>query len=242
MLRKFQHDYGNKAFLGQTGTFDGNDVIDIILQQKQCAKFICSKIYSYFVNPVPNGSHIHELTEVFYPNYNIAALLKYLFLQDWFYHDKHMAVKIKSPVDLLASIHRIWPYEFKDDKAYIKIQKLLGQSLLDPPNVAGWPGDKAWIDTNTLMLRLKLPSLVYGINLQHARAFTNPNRKAKHPFSARFTPDYLETHYASFTSEELRTFILAQAVPEALIPEQTTVYNKAGLIVRLMSLPEFQLS
>jgi len=242
VLRRFQHDFGRKVVLGQSGAFDGDDIIDIILQQKQCAKFICSKIYSYFVNPVPNAAHIHELTVVFYQNYDIAELLKYLFLQDWFYDDTNVGVKIKSPADLLANAYRIWPYEFVDDKAYFKIQKLLGQSLLDPPNVAGWPGDKAWIDTNTLLLRLKLPSLIYGVHLQSAEVFTNRGRRRNHPFVANVQRQYLETHYSQRTNRELESFILSHPVSNGLISEATTASVKAQTVVQLMSLPEFQLA
>jgi hypothetical protein len=88
------------------------------------------------------------------------------------------------------------PYELTDETAYVKIQKLLGQSLLDPPNVAGWPGDRAWIDTNTLMIRLKLPSLIYNLRLNDDMSSgmrgirKNPSRPGITPTMSHFiTPN-----------------------------------------------------
>ncbi len=47
---RFLHDNGTKTFLGKTGNFDGDDIIDIILEQKATAKFITKKVYKFFVN------------------------------------------------------------------------------------------------------------------------------------------------------------------------------------------------
>ena len=238
ILRRFQHDNGKKSFLGETGYFEGDDIIDIILSKKQCARFICTKVYSYFVNPDPDETHIEQLTEVFYKDYDISGLMRFLFLQDWFYEPQNRGVKIKSPVDLLASFQRLWPYKFKDDQSFIKVQKLLGQSLLDPPNVAGWPGDRAWIDTNTMMIRLKLPSLIYGMDLTTGKALNGLRFKRRNPIASETDKDYPDRMYSHLDTKALETLVLgphkAASVSTSDIP---------GLhVLRLMSLPEFQLS
>ena len=63
VYRPFQHDNGKKTFLGKTGNFDGDDIIDILLEQKQTAKFISQKIYKYFVNDTPDIEKIEWLAE-----------------------------------------------------------------------------------------------------------------------------------------------------------------------------------
>lgn len=160
VFRKKFHDFDTKTFLGKTGTFDGTDIIDIILEQPQCALFISEKIYKEFVNPTSNQEHIAQMADVFRKNYDISKLMEFVLTSDWFYEDENIGVKIKSPVELLVGIQKVIPYTFTKDRYFQYLQFNLGQKLLYPPNVAGWPGNKQWIDANTIMLRLKLTSTI----------------------------------------------------------------------------------
>jgi hypothetical protein len=83
-----------------------------------------------------------------------------IFTSDWFYDEKNIGVRIKSPIELLAGIQRMLPMKLDNQEALLLIQRFLGQMLFYPPNVAGWPGGKSWIDSSTLMLRLRLPQLI----------------------------------------------------------------------------------
>lgn len=160
VFKKEYHDFGKKTFLGETGAFDGDQIIDIILNQKQCARFISTKIYKFFVNEEVNESHINLMTEIFYQDYNIENLMRYVFSSDWFYNHEHIGSKIKSPVDLLIGINKIVPIRFNDPEELLKLQSVLDQKLLYPPNVAGWKGGKNWINTNSILVRVKLPSML----------------------------------------------------------------------------------
>jgi uncharacterized protein (DUF1800 family) len=161
IFRKGIHDNGNKSFLKRTGNFNGDQVLDILLEQKTTARFIAKKIYTFFVNEEPVEAHINWLAERFYSgNYDISGLMKDVFTSSWFYDAKNIGTRIKSPVELLVGIRRILPVEFKNEEAQLVIQRLLGQLLLYPPNVAGWPGGKNWIDSSSLMFRLRIPQLI----------------------------------------------------------------------------------
>jgi uncharacterized protein (DUF1800 family) len=160
VFKKKHHDFGEKTFLGESGTFNGDQIIDIILNQKQCARFISSKIYKYFVNEKVNESHINLMTEIFYRDYNIENLMRYVFSSDWFYNHEHIGSKIKSPIELLIGINKIVPIRFNDHEELLKVQSVLDQKLLYPPNVAGWKGGKHWINTNSILVRVKLPSML----------------------------------------------------------------------------------
>jgi uncharacterized protein (DUF1800 family) len=157
------HDAGSKTFLGQTGNWNGDDIIDILLQQKQTARFIVVKIWKFFVNETTaDGDNLNELTDYFYTNnYDIKGLLKKIFLSTWFYEEENMGTKIKSPVELLVGIQRALPMELENEDILLYLQKALGQILFYPPNVAGWPGGKQWIDSSSLMLRLRIPRLIF---------------------------------------------------------------------------------
>jgi uncharacterized protein (DUF1800 family) len=161
IFRKFQHDDGGKTVLGKTGNFDGEEVLDILLQQKQTAKFITRKIYTFFVNEQPDKEKTDWLAERFYKNdYDISKLLEDIFTSEWFYDPKNIGANIKSPVELMAGIQRMLPMKFERDEALLLLQRALGQLLFYPPNVAGWPGGKSWIDSSTLMLRMRIPQML----------------------------------------------------------------------------------
>ncbi|MFY8126842.1 MAG: DUF1800 domain-containing protein [Chitinophagaceae bacterium] len=160
-FRQFIHDDGEKTFLGQTGKFTGDDILNIILQQKQTAVFIAQKIYKFFVNEVVDSKNVDWLAARFYKNnYDISALLKDIFTSDWFYAEKNISSKIKSPIELIVGIRKIFNLQIDQPQTQLIIQRALGQVLFYPPNVAGWPGGTNWIDSSTLMFRLQLPRLI----------------------------------------------------------------------------------
>ncbi len=161
VFRQFFHDSQGKTFLGKSGNFDGDDILDILLEQKQTAVFITQKIYRYFVNENAEEGKIQWLAERFYQNnYDIKALMNDIFTGDWFYDEINIGAKIKSPVELLTGIRRMLPMDLEKEQIQLLFQKALGQILFYPPNVAGWPGGKNWIDSSTLMLRLRIPQLI----------------------------------------------------------------------------------
>ena len=87
-------------------------------------------------------------------------MLEDIYTSDWFYDEKNIGTRIKSPVELLAGIRRFLPLELEKDESQLIFQRALGQILFYPPNVAGWPGGKNWIDSSSLMLRLRIPQIL----------------------------------------------------------------------------------
>jgi uncharacterized protein (DUF1800 family) len=161
MFRPNQHDDGSKTVLGKTGNFDGDDIISLLLEQKQTARFITKKIYKYFVNDTVDDAKVEWLSNRFYQNsYDIKKLLEDIYTSDWFYDEKNIGTKIKSPVELLAGIRRLLPMQMENEQSQLLFQRTLGQILFYPPNVAGWPGGKNWIDSSSLMLRLRIPQIL----------------------------------------------------------------------------------
>ncbi len=162
VFRKRQHDDGLKKFLGREGYFNGDDILNILLEQKQTAVFLTQKIYRYFVSDEKTDEkHVKELAASFYKsNYDIAALLKEIFTADWFYKESVAGAKVKSPVELIVGYQRLLPMQFTNTKTLYSLQRLLGQVLFEAPNVAGWPGGKNWIDSSSLVVRMRLPEVL----------------------------------------------------------------------------------
>jgi len=164
-FRRLQHDYGSKTVLRKTGNFDGDEVLDILLSQKQTAKFITEKIYKFFVNDTIDDQKVNWMADRFYQStYDIGKLMEDIFTSDWFYDEKNIGSKIKSPIELLAGIQRMLPMKLENQEALTFLQRALGQMLFYPPNVAGWPGGKTWIDSSSLMLRMRLPQLINDVD------------------------------------------------------------------------------
>lgn len=161
VFRKQQHDDGTKTFLGQTGNFTGDDILDILLKNKETAYFITKKICRYLVNEKTDEKILQGLSKNFYNNnYDIKKLLEEIFTGEWFYDEKNIGTKIKSPIELLTGIRRFLPLQLDNDESQLIFQRVLGQVLFNPPNVAGWPGGKNWIDSSTLMVRLQIPQVI----------------------------------------------------------------------------------
>jgi len=163
LFRRFQHDFGTKNVLGRSGNFEGEEVLNILLEEKKTAVYITTKLYRFLVNEIPDAKHIQWLSDRFYKNgYEIGPLLEDIFTSDWFYENKHIGTRIKSPIELLAGIRRLLPMQIDDATGQLLLQRGLGQVLFYPPNVAGWPGGKTWIDSSSLMLRMRVPRLLLG--------------------------------------------------------------------------------
>lgn len=162
VFRQMFHDYGEKTIFGKTGDFTGENVIKMLLEKEQTARFIVTKIYKYFVNETPDNQIINDLAKRFYKkDYDIADLMEEIFTADWFYEPKNVGSSIKSPIELLASIRHTTGVNLPNRRTELFIQKVLGQVAFYPPNVAGWAGGKNWIDSSSLLFRMKLPDIFF---------------------------------------------------------------------------------
>ena len=252
-FRKLQHDFEKKEFLDSKGNFDGDDIIDIILKEKQCARFICTKMYKYFVNETLDKEHIEKMTAIFFKDYDIEKLMRFVFLSEWFYDAKNIGSKIKSPIELLVGMHKIVPVTFSDDKGLLYLQKLLGQVLLRPPNVAGWKGGKTWIDSNTIMIRLKLASILLNnaiIALEEKGDFEDSFQMYYDKMKRRnkkldTTPNWntFERVFKNTTIEELKDTLILCDLNKGTqqLLNQLETDTKRAYCIQLMSLPEYQL-
>ena len=148
------YDDGEKTFLGRRGRFNGDDIIDIILEQEVTAEFICRKLYRFFVSPEVNDDHVKSLAAIFRQNdYEIKPVLEAMFNSEYFYDKQAIGAIIKSPVQLVVSLVRQLQPLAVDPVYAFRAMATLGQELLNPPNVAGWPGQRAWISPLTLATR-----------------------------------------------------------------------------------------
>lgn len=172
---KEQHDFGDKTFLGRTGPLDGTDIIDTILNQPVTGEFVAAKIYRYFVREDISPAVKTELGRGFRGSgYQMKFLLKRIFLSKDFYSPASMATQIKSPVVLVISTYKkMGLRELPTVPDFGRLTATLGQSLFDPPNVAGWAGGRTWITPATLLQR---GNLFRDVLFADAKSFRAPDR------------------------------------------------------------------
>ena len=263
VFRKNLHDNGTKTVLGVKANLSGEDVLDILLEQKQSAAYITQKIYRFFVNENIDRAKADWLAERFYKNnYEIGQLVDDIFTADWFYEEKNIGTRIKSPIELLAGIRRMLPMELHNEESQLLLQRLLGQVLFVPPNVAGWPGGKTWIDSSTLMFRLRLPQLINDeghLNIKPTddddwrmgnSGNPSPASKGK-PVEVKIDWDIYTKNFAAVPREKLMESLsssllqLKPAFNDATIKNYTDGGNRESFIksatIQMMSTPEYQL-
>ena len=166
ILDRRNHDFGSKSFFGQTGDLDGEDIINILLEDKRTAQFLAKKFYMYYVEDKPNDKRIEQLAGYYYDSdYHTESLLRFLFSQDWFYDSLVQRAKIKSPIDLINSLKIQLDLGFNNSLGWIVLQRNFNQVLFYPPSVAGWPSGQEWIDSTSLVKRMQLPSALVGLDL-----------------------------------------------------------------------------
>ncbi len=169
------HDDGDKTFLGRSGTLDGDDIIDIILDTPVTAEYIAAKLYRNFVREDLDDATRTDLAETFRESgYEVRPLLRRIFLSRDFYSPASYATQIKSPVHLVVSTYRkLGLTELPTIPDFGRLTAGLGQTLFNPPNVAGWAGGRTWI---TPALLLERGNLFRGVLLPDTDGFWAPDR------------------------------------------------------------------
>jgi uncharacterized protein (DUF1800 family) len=169
-----KHDNGQKSFLGRTGNFDGVDILSSILEQKVTAEFIAGKLYRFFVREELAEPLQARLGAILRDNnYEIAPLLRTLFLSRDFYSAPSFGTRIKGPVELIVSTYRkLGVKRLPGIPDLNVVSRELGQILLNPPTVAGWAQGRTWITPGLLLARGNFARDVLFPDLIN---FTDPN-------------------------------------------------------------------
>jgi len=165
IFQRQHHDFGVKTFMGHSGNWDGEDIIDLILEQRASARFIASRIYHFFVNSDVDEPMVDQMADLlFQSGYELGPVFRFLFTADHFYQPRHLGSQIKSPVAWLAGLSRAFQYRLPPEEGLGRFFRLTGQMLFNPPNVAGWPGGRAWVDNASLQLRVSVPLMALDLS------------------------------------------------------------------------------
>jgi len=170
-----QHDFGEKTFLGRTGPLNGEDIIDTILAQPVTGEYMAGKLYRYFVRDEISSDVKADLGRSFRASgYQIKPLMRRMLLSKDFYSTPSVATQIKSPVHLVVSTYKkMGLREIPTIPDFGRMTGGLGQTLFEPPNVAGWAGGRTWITPATLLQR---GNLFRDVMFPDVKSFRPPDR------------------------------------------------------------------
>lgn len=154
VFRRFLHDDGVKTVFGKSGTFDGDAILDLILARRETSEYVTARLWREFVSPEPDAAEVRRIAARFREsNYEIKTVLRELLLTPAFYAPENRGVLVKSPAEFVVGTLRALDLNPEQTLPFAIAAAGMGQNLLSPPNVKGWPGGETWINTTTLLAR-----------------------------------------------------------------------------------------
>jgi len=264
----FQHDRGNKTFMGRSGAFSGDDIIDTLVKNPACARFIGRKLVRFFVEDDPGAEMVEALANRLHAhNFEMRPVLRELFNSAEFYSDRVMRAQIKSPTQFVVQTSKLLDAPLPAAKVAQNGMRQMGQVLFAPPNVKGWDGGKSWITTSTLLFRYNFAN--YLINGDAMIPGNGPARVQGKGFGFRPSREVaaearrepidiskLAPIELREKPRELVNFVAARILQGSLSEKETSMvvqYLEArkpdtsdatmrGLLHLMMSTPQFQLT
>ena len=251
------HDQGLKTFLGETGPWNGEDIVDIICKQPAAARFIARHLYNFFVAdepPVPewqrtpprDAKTVKMLEDIYFRSgYDIRSMLRALFNSDAF--KKARFARIKSPAEVVAATIRLaggWEHPRPGLHPIAMSMRYMGQDLMNPPTVEGWHTGKQWIDSGTLVERVNFTADRVGdVSAPGVRAIVNRLNSNGKSVSPEYLVDRcLEMLGGYKLAEESRQEVVAHAADGGTLrPGDEAFAQRVGQVLQLIvSCPEYQ--
>ena len=249
-----QHDDGPKTFLGRRGTFDGTDIIDIIFEQPAASRWLPRRLFEYLVYLQPEDHLVDELARIFRrENFEVRPLLRTLLTSEVFYSPRARRSQVKSPVQLVVGTARALRMSPASAPALLLAADRMGQMLLMPPNVGGWPKGRAWITTATILDRYNFGSLITegrmpGLPPRLQEALQPVEVGGLVPPTARTAGEVisalLDRLMPGAAIDQRRQFALWRALGanRASDPVEATPQRVRSALRLMLSMPEYQLT
>ena len=167
--RPEDHDDGEKTFLGETGRFNGEDIVDIVVRHPSTARFICTRLFQFFAaDEVDEEGEqvIKAMTKSYFDsNYEIRSVLRTLLTSEYFKSEKTRLARVKGPVELIIGAIRLAGSYREPTLAIEQVSQrstYMGQAMLNPPSVEGWHEGSEWIESGALMERINFGAKELG--------------------------------------------------------------------------------
>jgi len=238
-----RHDDGIKTFLGRTGNFDGAAIVSIIFAQPACARYFATKLLSFFVYDDPEPGLVEAVaSELRAKDYQLAPVMSTLLRSNVFYSERAYRALVKSPAEFVAGAYQLYSIPAAKPIA-LQAMRRMGQVLFYPPNVKGWDGGAAWLNSQTLLTRENFASgLVNQMSgdswLGTAMSSMQPDQVAK-----ALTQTILFGDVASQSIGQLVSYLGGSGVSAlASLSGENADERVRGAAYLTMAMPAYQLS
>src|SRR5713226_8523016 len=249
-----------KVFLGHSGNLNYKDVVNILTNHPAAPWFIMRKLFTFFVYENPSTDDLKPLVDAYVKSgHNMGTVMRTMLLSPQFSSPKAYRARIKSPVEFAVGAYRA--LNIRDDGSNLPyITTLMGQTVFDPPNVAGWPGDKVsslWLNSGTWMTRLNYIDAILVRGLARASSaqpldlqgiVNAQNLNSPESFVDYFSSFLLDGHIDSERRTQLLDYFTTRDTSRAgrhiaLTNGQSYPLNRVcGTLYLIMASPEYQLN
>jgi uncharacterized protein (DUF1800 family) len=249
-----EHDPGSKTVLGQSGTFKGEDVVRICLEQPAAAPFIVRKLYRYLVSEtVPADPELIEpLAEQFRKSgYDFGALVRTVLSSNHFFSTAVYRARVKSPVEFGLGIVRGLEGHVGTSALALALEEL-GQNVFFPPSVKGWDGGQAWLNGQTFLIRQNLALALtstedvrFGSRTDPAALARRLGKTGDEQLVEFFLRLFLQGDVPGPSRQRLRDYLSrshGQSVPVFWTATDAADHRVRTLCYLVLTLPEFQLA
>lgn len=237
------HDGGRKQFLGRSGNFDGDDVVDIIFAQPQCARFFASSLLNWFVYNDPEPALVEGVASLLRAHdFELRPVIATILESNVFYSTRAYRGLIKSPVEFVVGTYKMLGLSPIDARALTALMQM-GQRLFFPPSVAGWPGGQNWLTSGTMIARQNFLTRIIGAQALSASPWLQGLEMTPQKVSERLCDALLQGDAASASLAELQSY-LGGAGSAALARLSVENYDQRlrGAVYLAMATPAYQLN
>ncbi len=267
------HDENEKTIFGQTGNWGYDDVIDLLFEQRtdEIAQFICGKLYEFFVHPNQDEDIVSGLATTFKENnFELEPVLRQLFKSEHFFDAYNIGTIIKSPIDALISFSNELGLDFdgitfeEEDEdgnlvqftwknSFLWAATDMGQYVFSPVDVAGWPGNRNWLNSNTLAQRWQTSVwIIYYVAENQTEAFMQmikslcDNSNDPNEITVTIVDHIISGGFQSAEAYETATNVFKGDVPQNYYDSglwnldwEFAYYQVAALMVHIIRQPDF---
>jgi uncharacterized protein (DUF1800 family) len=237
------HDNGEKTFLKRTGNFNGDDIVEIIFAQPQCARFFAASLLSWFVYNDPETALVDGVAALLRRHdFELAPVVGTLLGSNVFYSARAYRALVKSPVEFVVGTYKTLGLPEVDDSAVTALLQM-GQRLFFPPSVAGWPGGENWLTSGTMIARQNFLTRLLGSQTLAASSWLRGLPVVSKSASQTISQDILQGDVAPKSLFELEAY-LSGSGSAALASLSLENYDQrvSGAAYLAMATPAYQLN
>ncbi len=160
-FNKGAHDNGKKLVLGESGNFDGAQVVSLLSSKKQTGQFLAAKLLHFFLGPDFDRALLNKVAAAYEVDRQIRPMLKTIFLSKAFLSRENQFSLVKSPCQYMVGTLKHLQISTIDGDLP-RLLSAMGQDLFAPPSVKGWDGGTAWLSSDTMMARFNFANRAVG--------------------------------------------------------------------------------